>query len=40
MILKDKDLDNELYDNLNQASKYDKIIPKPDLYLNKRFSFR
>ena len=40
MILKNKDLDNELYDNLNQESKYDKVIPKPDLHLNKKFSLR
>ena len=38
MTLKDKVLENELYGNLNQDGKYNKIITKRDVHLSKKFS--
>ena len=38
MTLKDKVLENELYGNLNQDGKYNKIIAKRDVHLSKKFS--
>ena len=38
MTSKDKVLENELYGNLNQDGKYNKIIAKRDVHLSKKFS--